>query len=145
MSDTVYLQCVNEKNKIRVRIISKGYNKNANCQFPRNLRVPGRKFSVPASSIKVASGRAGTFFYRVSNKSITIVNDEQIPNTNTQMPSTIYESETCCVCMDLACDIVMVDCGHLCMCHECSPRYIESTCPMCRSYIQSRIHKNQLE
>lgn len=33
----VTLVCVKEKNKLRVRITSKGYLKYANCQFPRNV------------------------------------------------------------------------------------------------------------
>jgi Zinc finger, C3HC4 type (RING finger) len=137
MADIVYLQCFEEGNKVRVKIISNGYNKNANCQFPRDIRVPGRKFMVPASAIKVASGRAGTFFYRVSKNAIKIV--DSIP------PLTVYESEDCCVCMDSVCEMVMVDCGHLCMCTSCSDKYTSNTCPMCRAQIKSRIRKDQLQ
>ena len=50
MSDQqVYLECVREKSKLRVRIISPGYYSDANCQFPRAIRVEGRKYSVPPS------------------------------------------------------------------------------------------------
>ncbi len=136
-ADNVFLQCVQDGKKIRVKIITNGYNKNANCQFPRNIRVVGRKFMVPASAIKVA-GRGGGFFYRVDKNNITIVEEVQVHLT-------IYRSEECCVCMDALSEIVMVDCGHLCMCPDCSKTYTATTCPMCRSTIKSRIHQDQLE
>jgi len=40
--DIVYLQCVKVKNKLRVRITTPGYKNDANCQFPRAIRVEGR-------------------------------------------------------------------------------------------------------
>src|SRR5437868_3413078 len=114
MADLVYFECIEENKKVRVRIISNGYNKNANCQFPRDVRIVGRKFMAPASAVKVASGRAGTFFYRINKKDIKAVQDE------TPLNLTIYESEDCCICLDQQSEIVMVDCGHLCMCQGCS-------------------------
>lgn len=33
-------------------------NKNAKCQFPRDIRLVGCKFMAPASAIKVYAGRA---------------------------------------------------------------------------------------
>ncbi len=52
----VRLQCVKEGSKLRVRIISHGYNHDANCQFPRNIRAPGRQYSVPISDVSFTEG-----------------------------------------------------------------------------------------
>lgn len=136
MADTVFLECVQEGKKVRVKIISNGYDKRANCQFPRDIRVVGRKFKVPASAIKVASGRGGTFFYRVTKNAITVVEE---------LPQIIYKIDECCVCLDAVSEIVMVDCGHLCMCPACSTNYSSNSCPICRAQIKNRIHQDQLE
>jgi hypothetical protein len=65
MADHVFLQCVAEGSRLRVRIISPGYFNDANCQFPRSIREEGRYFSVPASSVRLAYSR-NSYFYRVS-------------------------------------------------------------------------------
>lgn len=51
---SVTLKCLKEKNKLRVRIISPGYYNNANCQFPRNIRLEGRIYQSRVSGIKLA-------------------------------------------------------------------------------------------
>ncbi len=137
-NDKVYLQCVKENNKLRVKIISNGYNRDANCQFPRNIRVEGRRYEVPPSAIKV-SKRAGTYYYHI--KKSLIKNIDDISN----IPAKIYALDDCCICLDAPCDIVIVDCGHLCMCEDCSNIYNKSNCPICRGNISSKINKAQLQ
>ena len=132
----VYLNCVKEKNKLRVRITSPCYNNNANCQFPRNIRVEGRKYSVPSSSIKVASMKNGSFFYRVS-KPIKILDDINVPIM-------IYEEIECCICIANPCNMVIVECGHMCLCEECAKIFNDNKCPLCRGNVLAKIHKDQL-
>jgi len=40
----------------------------------------------------------------------------------------------CCICMSNWCDIVYIECGHLCICCECLPGALEHSdnCPICR-------------
>lgn len=135
----VYLQCFKEKSKLRVRIISPGYNNNANCQFPKAIRVEGRKFKVPATAITVVQRGTNKFFYHVKKTMIQQVDDR------IQMPSKIFESEECCICLSDPSEMVIVACGHLCMCKECSDEYKTKTCPLCRSNITAIIHKDQLQ
>ncbi len=48
-SDTsggVILQCIKEGGKLRVRVVSPGYDSNWNVQFPRNLRTEGARYVV---------------------------------------------------------------------------------------------------
>ena len=94
---------------------------------------------MPSSAIKVASGSNGTFFYRVGNYSIKILED------NYTIPEKIYISQECCACMDSECEIVLVDCGHLCLCQDCSEVYNSNECPLCRSNIKAKIHKDKLQ
>jgi predicted DNA-binding WGR domain protein len=42
----VVVECVKEGSKVRVRVVSAGYNKDWNVQFPRNLREVGTRFVV---------------------------------------------------------------------------------------------------
>lgn len=133
--DYVYLECIKEGKKLRVKIISPGYNNNANCQFPRAIRTEGCKYKCRASAISVAKNKGG-FFYRVAKKGIEILKDSM------GMPEKIYEMVECCVCMDEESNIVLVPCGHLVMCKNCS-KEIEK-CPICRQKIIMKINKNEL-
>ena len=42
----VELKCIKEGSKLRVRILSPGYLANANCQFPRDIRIEGLRYKV---------------------------------------------------------------------------------------------------
>ena len=64
MSDTenyVYLECVKENGKNRIKVISLGYLRNANTQFPKDIRVIGRKYKVLIQDIKLIQTR-GKYF-----------------------------------------------------------------------------------
>jgi len=138
-NDIVYLECIKEGKKLRIKIITSGYDNNANCQSPRDIRVEGRRYEVPASAITVASIKSGKFFYRISKSSIKVIENDVI------MPNKIYEGVDCCICISDPCVIVMVECGHLCMCKDCSDAYLGDICPMCREKIKLRINKDQLQ
>jgi len=133
----VILQCVKEKSRLRVKIISNGYNNDANCQFPKAIRKEGLKYKVPPEAIKVVQ-RTGKFFYHVDKSLIEILTED----TNIGQ---IYTSENCCICLDEECGMVMVPCGHLCLCDGCSIQYKDNKCPMCRSNILARIDKSKLQ
>ncbi|CAG0920766.1 unnamed protein product [Notodromas monacha] len=45
--------------------------------------------------------------------------------------------EECVVCMDKKCEMVFLNCGHVCCCKECSNPIVD--CPLCRSKIVARI------
>jgi|TARA_B110000037_G_C16928492_1_gene427555 hypothetical protein len=144
MNEIVELICVKERSKLRVKITTPGYLNTANCQFPKNLRVEGRKFQVKYTNIKLIQTR-GKYFYSIAGKNIlninttnTKSNSEAEINTITQ----IFEDETtneCSVCLDNEKNIVF-NCGHLYTCHDCSYRLTK--CPICRIPITLRIDKN---
>lgn len=132
--DRVSLICIKDGSKLRVRITSHGYKNDANCQFPRNLRVEGRKFTVPINNVKLT--KVGlTYYYRVSSNDIqyVVINTEEY-NKNIH----IYgddEDEICIICMDSKKDTVFGPCGHFNCCEECAGSILNTTkkCPICRS------------
>ncbi len=143
--DIVFLKCIKDRGKLRVRIISPGYNPYANCQFPRKLRVEERVFAVPISNISVANSR-GKFFYRVSDNNILIVGENESIQQNIRVER-IFEIPECCVCVDLESTMVFVPCGHLCMCSGCVGRLgddYKKRCPMCRTNATHIINKSEL-
>ncbi len=102
----VRLKCVKDKSKLRVRIISAGYNPYANCQFPRNIRVEGREYTVPANDITFSESNHHRFFYRVKKKNVKIVD----PNDDIDISKIkVYgdeEDADCCICWDIKKDTI---------------------------------------
>jgi predicted DNA-binding WGR domain protein/outer membrane protein assembly factor BamB len=58
-SGGVIVECFKEGGKLRVRVVSEGYDKNLHCQFPKGIREAGARYVVD----EVRESRGG--FYRV--------------------------------------------------------------------------------
>jgi len=145
----VFFECVKEKaSRLRIRIVSPGYNPEANCQFPRNIRREGAKYSAPSSCIRFARGSAGKFFYRVSKTGIKVLTDEVMIQQKVSL-SHVYEEECkdCVVCFDNEHDVVIVPCGHYCLCHSCAKEIEKSTkkCPMCRGRMDLIVTRDMIQ
>lgn len=65
-SEQVLLRCSRESGKLRVRILSRGYFHDANCQFPRNIRSEGQLYAVAPRSVRLVQTASGRNFYRIS-------------------------------------------------------------------------------
>lgn len=147
--ELVRLRCVKEKNKLRVKIVSAGYNSEANCQFPRDIRIENREYLVPEADITISSTR-GKFFYWVKKNNITICN--QPVGTGFDLTKLkIYGDENiaeCSICMndiDSKPNIVFIiiaPCGHYCCCADCVKQLKQ--CPMCRANIGQIVTKDNL-
>lgn len=145
----IRLRCVEERGKLRVRIISTGYASEANCRFPRNLREVGREFEVPPEDIKMISTR-NKFFYNVAKNRIKIVEPAPANLANLKVFN-VAEGELteCVICLNDSGAkpgmefIILAPCGHYCACSECAAK-IEA-CPICRAPIQHRVRRDQLE
>jgi len=120
-NELVRLKCFKEGSKLRIKIISSGYSSEANCQFPKNIRVDQREYEVPKSDISLSNTR-GKFFYRVKKNNITICTKQsELGLDLTKLK--IYGDENiteCCICMndvESQPDIVFIiiaPCGHYC-------------------------------
>jgi hypothetical protein len=176
----VYLQCIKDGSRLRVRILSSGYFTTANCQFPRALREEGRYFSAPVSSVRLA-GNSGTYFYRVKHP-ITVLTERPTPEQlrSSQIeesehesrivepskkkrkvqveqpvckPVRVFENEeepNCVICLDNVKEIILVPCGHYCLCKSCFTKLSEVSygsrkCPMCRQVVVQHITPDMLQ
>lgn len=145
----ITLKCVVEGRRLRVKILTPGYFSEANCQFPKNLRVEGRLYQVDSSCITLASGPAGKFFYRVRGE-IKIIDDLTQIQTTTQQEELqvsverIYDSgePECVVCLEDLKTLVMVPCGHYCLCANCKTKIFK--CPLCRATITLAVTTDQI-
>src|SRR5690349_13338599 len=134
----VYLKCIKEGSRLRVRITSNGYLQRANCQFPRALRMENRTFSVDPANVTLSRGTSGSFFYRV-RKPITIIEDPPVTVER------VYDLDPdCVICLEEPKTMIMVPCGHYCLCTECSTKLKTSTCPICRSHVNTMITPEQI-
>lgn len=137
----VTLTCVKEGSRLRVKILSDGYIKNANCQFPRSIRQEGAIYHVNSEFVNLHTSR-GRYFYSVKKLSeITIVTTTYDPEN-----ITIYENEEeteCVICLSDLKDTVFVPCGHYYCCSNCSQKL--DKCPICRSVFTTCINRSLVD
>jgi hypothetical protein len=146
----IRIKCVKEGSKLRIKITSPGYSSDANCQFPKDIRIAGREFLVPKSDISLVNTR-GKFFYRIKKNNITICGNK--PEIGIDLSKLkIYGDENlaeCSICMndvESKSDIVFIiiaPCGHYCCCKDCVKQLKQ--CPMCRANIEQIVTKDQLQ
>jgi hypothetical protein len=141
----VILKCIKEGSKLRIRIISPGYNQQANCRFPRDLRVEGQYYLVNPRSIKMITTR-GKYYYAIKDNVFIQVQQEKdlpkLPPVKVKVYEDV-EQEECCVCFDAPKQSVFVPCGHFYTCHACSSRCV--SCPICRVKVELHIDKNDMD
>ena len=145
----IILECIKTDGKLRIRIVSTGYYPDANCQFPRDLREVGRKYSVKTSAVCLITSR-GKYYYSVKQRSaIRILDpDEQTCTFNLEAAMqnlVVYEDSSasdCTICMENPKSMVLIPCGHFYTCNECSIKLLK--CPICRCEITERINKTQM-
>lgn len=150
MTDLIYFKCFKVDRKLRIRVISPGYNHEANCQFPRDIRKEGLQYSAPVSDLSFSSLR-GKFFYRVSKHNIKILENELESDLLDHKVSItkIFESgsEVCIICQENPNEIVIAPCGHHCLCEQCAKKLQISSnkCPLCRTQIGVIVTRDQLQ
>ena len=133
----VSLLCVKDGGRLRVRITSPGYKNNANCQFPRNIRVIGRKYNVKSHNIRLRQ-RGNTYYYYIYPNGIEI-DKGPIENKIEQVFNT-EDDKDCVICLDTTKDSVFNPCGHYVCCKTCASKV--KKCPICRTECLSIIPFN---
>ncbi len=147
----ITLKCVAEGRRLRVKIASPGYVSEANCQFPRDLRVEGRYYQVDSSCITLASGPAGKYFYRVRRGGIKVLEAQPILDESESGGKVsisvehVYDSgePECVVCLEELKTLVLVPCGHYCLCATCKASI--DKCPLCRKHISIAVTTDQIQ
>lgn len=150
----VLLQCVKEKSKLRVKMISsQPFIKGINCQFSREARQEGMYYVVKSEGVKLKGN-----FYSAMQKDIIVcktydLNEvkkyiDNLNNLNTTekiRPKTIFgeddESE-CIICLAEVKDSVFAPCGHYMTCSSCAIQC--KSCPMCRGKITSILKRTEI-
>lgn len=151
-SDQVLFQCIQDGRKLRVRILTPGYHNEANCQFPRDIRAPGKYFTAPASSVRFVTTPKGTVFYRVTK---SLIKETAGPGVEDSAAAAgggeiniprIYDvdvsSDECIICMENEKTQIYIPCGHYCACIYCSAKL--DSCPLCRGSIERMIHHDEI-
>jgi len=134
----VYLECVKVKSKLRVRIVSPGYYKDANCMFPRDIRVAGRKYRTSSWNVNLITTR-GKYYYSVKT------GIEVLPDVLDASQIKVFEdasTDECAICMCEKKSVIVNPCGHYYMCDGCSKSV--SKCPICRGDISGFLTKAQM-
>lgn len=129
----INLECILIKKKLRVRVITNGYNNKANCRFPRKLRLDGRQYKIKSDNIKTCETKNNKFYYIVKGD-IEIIKDYK--------PEKIYDSSLCAVCLNAEAQMCYIPCNHMCICLDCDKQYNCDKCIMCRSEILRKINKD---
>lgn len=142
----VLLHCVKISGKLRVRILSPDFLNNANCQFPRDLRIQGRKFVVSKHDINLITTR-GKYYYSISKSSVKQMFDGEIQSQTTIDMSNFKifqdEQETeCCVCLCNEKNSIFFPCGHYVACNECAKMCHQ--CPICRASVMRLVSKSEM-
>ena len=143
---TIRLKCIKINGKLRVRILTPGYFTNANCQFPRDLRIEGRLYDVSASAVILVTRNKN--FYSVTKKSaIKIVSGDidELSDLLHVITINVFEdnaSDDCAICMTNEKCMVIVPCGHYYTCAECTKKI--NKCPICRCGFTKSINKSQM-
>ncbi|GAB9474820.1 Inhibitor of apoptosis 4 [Globisporangium polare] len=168
-TEQVFLRCTKEGNKLRVRIISPGYFRDANCQFPRSIRSESQLYAVAPRSIRLVQTRGGRNFYRVAQP-ITLCGDDDHDDVAqgddkatdkskkqtggkrrqrpVEKPKNVFDHKDepdCVVCLDAEKEQIFVPCGHFCMCKACIKQLVQpKKCPICREPIKATILPSEL-
>jgi Zinc finger, C3HC4 type (RING finger) len=140
----VALQCISQGGKLRVRITSPGYLRDANCQFPKDLRAEGRTYECDESCISL-SGSGKKYFYRVKKNGISVTAEGALPIV--ELPNHIFtdDSPECSICFEEPKALIFVPCGHYSICGGCNKNLVRRVCPICRSPIKSIITPDQVQ
>lgn len=141
--DNIELICIKQGSKLRVRITSQGYINYANCQFPKDLRIEGRRFKVKSEYIKLITQK-GRWFYSIKKKScIEIINTISVEELSKLQIYEDKDENECSICMIELKNDVFYPCGHFYTCKNCSNKL--SNCPYCKQIIEHRIDKKLID
>ena len=138
----VLLQCVKEKGKLRVKMISSHpFIKGMNCQFPRGIRRESLYYVVRANAVSLK----GNFYSAMQKDCVVAMThdidevrrfiDTAVRDNELLVPAKIFGDEEgeCVVCLYDEKTQVFSPCGHFITCKECAG--MTKVCPLCRANV----------
>jgi len=135
----ITLKCVKENNKLRIKITSPGFASQANCQFPKNIRIENQEYTVPQQDITMSDTK-GKFYYRVKKNNIKLIDKLDL----TKLVVYNQDLTECGICLDNYDEyVIFVPCGHMISCKFCAAHLKQ--CCLCRADIKQVITKDQLQ
>ena len=144
METIVRLKCIKIGGKLRVRILTPGYFTNANCQFPRDLRIEGRLYDVSADAVILITRNCKNYYSVTKKLAIKIVSEIDALTESLHIIK-VFEDDTsddCAICMTNEKCMIIVPCGHYYTCTECTKKI--NKCPICRCGFTKSINKSQM-
>lgn len=144
----VLLKCVKEGSRLRIKIVSSGYIINANCQFPKALRIEGQMYECGENDITLAK-IGQKHFYRIYKNGIKILNEDVMISTRTPLSDdfkvyTDLDEPNCSICLTQLKTLIYVPCGHFITCDTCDKMLKKRVCPMCRVAITYTVTPDQI-
>lgn len=74
---------------------------------------------------------------RAERKLIEDIKSQRIEQSKMNREINLDDNLRCVVCLENKKEIILLPCGHVCLCFGCSNQII-SVCPICRKLIQSK-------
>lgn len=139
-NEIIELICVKIQNKLRIRITSPNYFHESNVQFPKDIRIEGRRYRVNKKYISLIETRSKYYYYCKNYNCIEIIGETA--NITIDKIYENEENEDCIICMSCPKNIVFTPCFHFYCCDICSNKV--SNCPICRSTITQKIKKSNI-
>ena len=142
----IILNCVSEKNKLRVKFHSyvnvegkrftNVYNNNYNCRFPKKLRQNGMFYKILPNDLSLNSNSNIKPFYCIKGKNIETISVLDVIE--------IYSVDECMICMDNNPEVTFVPCGHKISCLSCYNKFRKENneCFLCRNIISRALAAN---
>jgi hypothetical protein len=117
-----------------VRVLSAGYDSQANCHFPMALKREGAVYMIPRQHLSTCDSNDHKLYYRVLAQYITEEDTEQIERANNLSMLEVFHEPECVVCMDQESQVIFMPCGHFVCCGDCAIQMPK--CPMCSGLIR---------
>lgn len=138
-TEDVILECISVNGRLRVRIISEGYQNNLNCTFPKNIRCEGQQYRVNKKDVRLVPTK-GKYYYSVKSDAIHL---HKISPGDVKVVYGDDETE-CCICMDSEKEVVFVPCGHYSCCKACAESLSPKKCPVCSGAFSKIVGRDDL-
>lgn len=114
-----------------MRVLTAGYDANANCQFPNELKREGAVYVIRSDALRRCGQVGRKAYYRVVTRDIQVKTDDAVTTERAKSINRldVFRELECVVCMDQESQVIFRPCGHFVCCGDCAIQLLK--CPMC--------------